>query len=175
MQASASDAYLTSQVMTATPQKLQLMLIDGAIRFIRQGKRSWESNQDEEAGALLGRGQEVLGELLASVAGSEDEVARKAASVYLYLFRSLTEAQLEHNPEKLDDVLKVLDIERETWQTVCNELGSIQTDQQTSAESHTSDIGQPNKLPDIGAASSILPPIGQANQDSPRSGVSFEA
>ncbi len=84
-------------------------------------------------------------------------------------------ACVARNPEKLDDVLKVLDIERETWQTVCDELGLMQTDQQTSAESHTSDVVQPNKLPDIGAASSILPPIGQANLDSPRSGVSFEA
>ena len=36
MQQPAHESYLEAQVMTATPQKLRLMLIEGAIRFARQ-------------------------------------------------------------------------------------------------------------------------------------------
>lgn len=46
MLSSTSDAYLETQVLTATPQHLRLMLIEGAIRHIiplrsRSAKATW--------------------------------------------------------------------------------------------------------------------------------------
>ena len=165
MQASASDAYLTSQVMTATPQKLQLMLIEGAIRFVSQGKGLWQSEKGEQAGAALVRSQEIIGELLASVAGAEEPTARKAASVYLYLFRTLTEAQLEHNPEKLDDVLRVLEVERDTWQMVCENLGSVRSEA----------LGSTSDAPDAIRTGGLVAPLDFENTGPSQPGASFEA
>jgi hypothetical protein len=42
----------------------------------------------------------------------------------LFLYRTTVEAQLQRDPNKLADVLRVLEIERETWRKVCEQLGS---------------------------------------------------
>ena len=44
-----SNPYLESQIMTATPQKLRLLLIEGAIRFARQTLELWEKEQNDQA------------------------------------------------------------------------------------------------------------------------------
>jgi len=49
---------------------------------------------------------------------------RKVAAVYLFIFRSLMEANFQRDEGKLDDALKVLRVERETWRQVCKQLGT---------------------------------------------------
>ena len=135
MTTTARDAYLTTQVMTATPQKLQLLLIDAAIRSIQMGKKRWEEANEDAAGDALTHAQEVMGELLASVGSTRSQISRRLAGIYLFLFRTLTEAHLQHDEEKLDDCLRVLLIERETWSQVCEKFGSTrEADQTTNAE-----------------------------------------
>ena len=46
------------------------------------------------------------------------------AGVYLFVFRSLIASQLERNQEKLAEALSVLQVERDTWQKVCEKLGT---------------------------------------------------
>jgi len=121
MQPSAREAYLTTQVLTATPQKLHLMLIDGALRFAQQGRQHFEQQNDQAAGEALIRSQEIVGEMLASVGGGAHEASKKLAGVYLYLFRTLTEAHLKRDLTRLGDALRVLEIERDTWQQVCEQ------------------------------------------------------
>jgi flagellin-specific chaperone FliS len=58
MQAESHDTYLASQVMTASPQRLRLMLIEGAIRFGRQAAEAWTRKRFEAAGvAMIAVGQ----------------------------------------------------------------------------------------------------------------------
>lgn len=124
MQAGAArEQYLAAEVMTAPPQKLQLLLIEGAMRFCNLGLAKWEQGDGEAAGEALTRAQGIVTELIAGVRPDHDrELARKAASVYLYLFRTLVEAHLRHDADKVRDALRVLEIERGTWQEVCRRL-----------------------------------------------------
>ena len=39
------------------------------------------------------------------------------------MFRLLTEAQLYRDSERLDDALRLLEMERETWREVCERTG----------------------------------------------------
>lgn len=123
-QQNSANAYLVSQVMTSAPQKLHLMLIEGAMRFVYQAKVLLRQDKNEEAGESLLRGQQVIGELLAAVRVSDTELSRQATSVYLFLFRTLTEAHLSRDTQKIQEVLRVLEIERETWKMVCEKLKS---------------------------------------------------
>lgn len=125
MQLTARDAYLTTEVTTATPQKLQLMLIEAAIRFCRQAQAQRQNDQEEQAGEAIIRCQEVISELLIGLRPDRDaELVRRVASVYVYLLRTLTLAHVERQSAALDDAIRVLEIERGTWQQVCLELGS---------------------------------------------------
>lgn len=129
MQTSARETYLTNEVMTATPQRLQLMLIEGAIRFARQAEAHWSAQQDSHADEALTRAEQIVSELLCGLNPDGDaELVRRVASIYLFVFRTLTTAHLQRDEVKLNDAIRVLEVERETWRQVCDRLGSVNPD-----------------------------------------------
>jgi len=124
MAASAPENYLVTEVMTATPQKLQLMLIEGALRNVERTRRLWQEGKDEEAGEALIRAQQIISEMLCGLSREvESELARKVASVYIFIFRSLVDAHTRRSESKLDEALSVLETERDTWRQVCERSG----------------------------------------------------
>jgi len=123
MPTTAREEYLSGQVMTATPQQRQVMLIEAAIRFAQQAKSQWELGDDEAAGLALIRGQEIVGELLAARAAAETPLGRQSSSVYVFVLRALIEAHMAREPAKVDDALRILEIERATWKAVCRRIG----------------------------------------------------
>ena len=111
--------------MTATPQKLQYMLLDAAILAIQKTKHLWAADRDEEACETLIHAQQIMSELLCGLNPEVDAgLAKKVAAIYLFVFRNLMEASAERDVEKLDGALGVLEIERDTWRKVCQELGA---------------------------------------------------
>jgi flagellar secretion chaperone FliS len=120
MEPSASDSYLSTEVLTATPQKLQLMLLDAAIRFAERARHFWSQAQDDDAAVALNRAQSFVNELVAGL-NYEDggELVRRMAAIYLFIFRNLMEANSGHDEQKLAEAIRVLNIERETWRQVC--------------------------------------------------------
>ena len=124
MAISASSSYLANDVMTATPQKLQLMLIETAIRSVERGRKQWQEGGDDKACEALIHAQEVVGHLLGSINRDVDPgLAAKVASVYLFVFRSLMEANYDRDEKKLADALRILKMERETWRELCKRQG----------------------------------------------------
>jgi len=125
MSIAARDNYLSTEVMTASPQKLQLMMIDAAIRACLKAREAWLADDQETAGESLVRAQQVVTELIAGVhAEKAPELARKVMGVYLFIFRALVDAHLNHDEAKLEESLEILHFERETWQTLCEQLGT---------------------------------------------------
>ncbi|MGY8770513.1 MAG: flagellar export chaperone FliS [Pirellulales bacterium] len=119
MQYDSQDSYLETEILTATPQKLQLLLINGAIRFTLQAKQLKENGDDEQAWESLLRCREIIAEILSGIKHEGNDVIRQVASIYLFLFRELSEIQINDEYEKLAGVAKVLEIERETWSQLC--------------------------------------------------------
>ncbi|MGW8257085.1 MAG: flagellar export chaperone FliS [Thermoguttaceae bacterium] len=135
-----TESYLVTEVMTAAPQKLQLMLIDAAIRAAQQARRHWLANDDQQAAQCLTRAQQIVGEILASLNYEiKSDLVKNVAGVYLFLNRTLLDASLQRSIEKLDDALRVLNIERETWRQLCEKLASENSSQspQNTATPHT--------------------------------------
>ena len=127
MQTSANEQYLETKVLTATPQKLHLMLIEGAIRHAQQAKAIWdEEDRIAERNETLARCIDITGEMLIGIRDSDQAVARQLVDVYAFLFRTVTEAKMLGDVTKLDDCLQVLTIERGTWQKVCAKFGETQ-------------------------------------------------
>ncbi|NQU25536.1 MAG: flagellar export chaperone FliS [Candidatus Nealsonbacteria bacterium] len=166
MQSSAQANYLTTEVMTATPQKLQLMMIEGAIRSAEQARANWTAGDDEGACESLIRAQEIVGELMAALNHEiAPELTGKVASVYMFVFRSLVEANYQHDEKRLDDAVRILEEERQTWRQVCETIGS---------QSSTDDPPAPG-LP-VGAIAPALPAETGAIADvGGESGLSLEA
>jgi flagellar secretion chaperone FliS len=124
MNPSASNQYLTTQVLTAPPQKLQLMLLEAAVRACRSTRQHWRAGEIGPGGETLLRAQQIVGHLLTALdAAPKSELVGKVAGVYLFIYRRLTEAALQRDEKKLDEALKILEIERETWRQLCEKLG----------------------------------------------------
>ena len=121
----ARHNYLQAEVHTATPQKLQLMLVEAAIKNIHRTKKAWEEEKFEAGIDSLSLAQDIIAEILSSLdkEGSPD-LAGKIAAIYVFIFRCLAEGGMTHDQEKLDDALRVLNSERETWRLVCEKFGT---------------------------------------------------
>ncbi|HUE74697.1 MAG TPA: flagellar export chaperone FliS [Pirellulaceae bacterium] len=122
-----SDAYLQTQVLTASPQRLRLMLIERALREIELTERHWDEHQPEQALESLIRCRDIISELIAGIRQGESPLAQKVLGLYLFLFQALTEAQLSRDPSKLAIVRRILTSERDTWQQVCQQLAEVST------------------------------------------------
>jgi flagellar protein FliS len=129
----ARQQYLNDQVLTAPPQKLQLMLIDGAIRFGLQARALWDEGRSADACEALIRSQEIVVELLTAARQSGGELGRRASLEYLFVFQRLVASSLRMGGQPLADALRVLAEERETWRMVCEKLGAEAPGSEASA------------------------------------------
>jgi flagellar protein FliS len=129
----ARQNYLATEVLTAAPQKLQLMLIEGAIRFGQQARALWSQQRDDEAGEAIIRCQQIVAQLLAGLRReSSSQLVQQIAGVYFFVLNSLIAAHLNRDEQKLSEALAVLAEEQATWRAVCEKLGSGQTGQRAS-------------------------------------------
>ena len=124
MNPQAAQNYLRTKVMTATPEQLQLMLYDGAIRFTEQAKVALQKKDYEGSFNGISRAQKIIAELSGSLRHAmAPELCGKLASLYNFVYRKLIEANIDHKVESLDDALAILRYQRETWAMLLDQLG----------------------------------------------------
>jgi flagellar protein FliS len=122
MPASARNHYLETEVLTGTPQKLHLLLIEAAMRFAERTRRHWRDGNREKAFQSLILAQEAVAKMLSGLDLQDPSpLVREIASVYHFIFRALVDANRRRDERKLDEALRVLSIERETWRLVCQQ------------------------------------------------------
>lgn len=115
----ASQTYLETQVNTATPQRLRLMLIDGALRKAKEAAQAAASGNPASALEPLSRCRSIVTELIAGIRAGSSPLADQVLQIYLFLFQELSEAQLRQDLARIDGVIRVLEEERITWQELC--------------------------------------------------------
>lgn len=116
--------YLRTKVLTATPEQLQLMLYDGAIRFAQQARAALERKNYEQSYELITRAQKIVAEMIASLKHDvAPDLCGKLAALYNFIYRKLIEANIDHTVESLDQALHILNYQRETWVMLLDKLG----------------------------------------------------
>lgn len=119
------DTYLAAEVFAAPPQKLQLMLIEGAIRLVHLADQRWKAGNLKAGDEALDQCQEIVIEVVSKLrAGQTPQIALRVAQVYLFVLRSLVVARQQRNFKNLADALKVLESERENWRQICQAMAS---------------------------------------------------
>lgn len=116
------NAYLETQINTATPQKLRLMLIEGAIRYGQQAIDFWQQGRGEDGLSALMRCQAVVAELLGGVREDGTQLTRQVIDIYVFLALQLNEAEINADPQRIEEVIRVLQEDRQTWQELCHQL-----------------------------------------------------
>ena len=120
----AAQNYLKTKVFTATPEQLQLMLYDGAIRFGDQARVALEAKNYEQSYNMIARVQRIITEMNSSLKHDvAPDLCEKMAALYNYIYRRLVEANVEHKIDSLDEALDLLRYQRETWVMLLGQLG----------------------------------------------------
>ena len=143
MSTAVDNPYLRDAVMTATPEQLQLMLYDGAIRFALQARDAIEKKDYETSYLRLTRAQHIILEMQN---GLNYEVNRplceRMAAIYNFLYRKLIDANINRNVQDIDDALKVLRVERETWQILVDKVSKMRGGGQTDPQPTTNETDE---------------------------------
>ena len=119
-----ANNYLRTKVLTATPEQLQLMLYDGAIRFAEQAKAALVKSDFEQSYNSISRAQKIITELSCSLKHElAPELCSRLSSLYNFVYRKLMEASIEHRIDSVDEALNILRYQRETWAMLLDQLG----------------------------------------------------
>lgn len=111
-----NNPYFRTKVLTASPEELRLLLIDGGIRFLRLGRQALNDKNWESVYSNLSSGKDIVLELLNGLRPEIDpELCSRLTSLYTWMLVTITEAGFEKDLKKLDDVIGTLEYERETW------------------------------------------------------------
>jgi flagellar protein FliS len=125
MTESPANAYLRTKVLTARPEELRLLLLDGALKFASQGREGLEKKNFEQSYNGISQCRNIVLELLTTIRPEFDpEMCERVKSIYAFMYTTLVEASMERSIEKLDSVIKLLNFERETWVLLMDRLAA---------------------------------------------------
>jgi flagellar protein FliS len=114
--AAARAAYNETNVLTASPERLVVMLYDGAIRFLYAAATAAREGQRAVARDRLRRAQAIIDELNRSLDMSQGQIARNLRDIYSFCSRHLIESTLNANPAGYEQVAKLLSDLREGFE-----------------------------------------------------------
>ena len=144
-----NNPYFRNQVLTATPEKLRLLLLDGCIRFMEDGRDGLVNKNYEQMYDGFSQARDIVLELISGMKPEVNpELCEKVGALYTFVFKHLTEAGFEKSVEKVDECLKIMRYERETWGMLCEQLWKQQRDSDSA--------DAPNGVPTADAPASTL-------------------
>lgn len=117
-----TDQYLESQVMTASPEELTLMLYEGAVKFIKQARVFNEESAIEKTSNAILRAQAIYSELRSTL-NMDYEISTQLDGLYAYILNRLMLANIGKDSEILDEVLGLSEEFRDTWKSAMKHAG----------------------------------------------------
>ncbi len=116
MGTNSAAAYLRTKVMSARPEELRLLLLEGAAKFARQAREGLAGKDYESSYTGLTSCRAIVLELMSSIRVEIDpDLADRVRSLYSFVYSELIAIGSERNIPRLDKVIELLDYERETW------------------------------------------------------------
>ena len=110
------EQYRNAQIETASPDRLLLMLYDGAIRFLGQAREALSRKEIERSNHLLNRVQDIIAELMSTLDFEAGEISRSLFRLYEYMNYRLIEANAKKDPAPAEEVERMFRDLREAWQ-----------------------------------------------------------
>lgn len=128
----AYQKYKSTEIQSASREKLLLMMYEGAIKFIKKALVAIEQKNIAERGMSIIRAYDIVMELnntLDHKVGGE--LAKNLEQLYMYLTDQLTQANLTGDPKYLQNCLQVLNILYDGWQKAIEQLKKDNVDKST--------------------------------------------
>lgn len=117
--------YGAVKVTTASPGHLLVMLYDGLLRFLREASAALVAKDRGRACERISRSHGIISHLLSSLDPKPaPELAQHLQSVYVFCLGRLLAANLDQDPAKVNEVLRVMSPLRDAWVTAVAEVAS---------------------------------------------------
>jgi flagellar secretion chaperone FliS len=113
------QTYKENAVTTQSGGKVVVLLYEGAIRFLAQAIEALENKDYAEKGRLINRTIDIITEL--DVVLNTDvggDVAQNLRKLYHFMIKHLVEANSQKDPDKLRQVVRLLENLLDGWKQV---------------------------------------------------------
>ena len=121
MNIKALKAYQSTNITTAKPEKVLLMLYEGCIKFVRIAKVKMQEKKIAEKGKNISKALGIVAELINTL---DHEVGGQLSSdlenLYMFIMDKLIDSNIHNKPEDLEVAEKLLMTLYEAWRDVVN-------------------------------------------------------
>ena len=108
--------YQNTQVSTSNPEKILLMLYDGAVKFTRIAIDRLAKGDIAAKGLYISKAQAIVAELMNTLdhdAGGA--MASRLEQLYIYLINEYVTSNINNSVQPLENALGILTTLRDTW------------------------------------------------------------
>jgi flagellar protein FliS len=113
--------YRQTQVTTASPNELILMLYNGGIQSLKKAKIALAGQKMDQVNEELIKSQKIITELQLSLNPDAGAISEQLFSLYDYMYRRLVEANLQKNEQIIDEMIDMFEQFRTMWSQVMKE------------------------------------------------------
>lgn len=125
MSTNASQEYLKSAVLTASPEQLQLMLFDGALRFAGRGLEAIRARDIGGTFTALDRAQRIVLQMIDGLQrDANPALVDQMRAILDFVYRRLIDGNLYKDAAAVEDALRLLKHQRETWQLIMQKVST---------------------------------------------------
>ena len=108
--------YQQTQMSTSSPEKIMLMLYDGAINFSRLAMENAAKGDRAGRGKYISKAQAIVNHLMITmdhkVGGA---ITKRLEQLYRYILYEYVNANVNNSVASLGNAIKILSMMRETW------------------------------------------------------------
>lgn len=110
------NQYQSVQVTTSNPEKVLIMLYDGAINFTRIAIDKLAKGDIAGKGMYIGKAHAIVAELMGTLNHEiGGDITRQLERLYTFLIDEFVAANIKNSPTHLENALKIMTTMRETW------------------------------------------------------------
>ncbi|XOK61318.1 flagellar export chaperone FliS [Paenibacillus elgii] len=114
MNQQAQQLYLRTQVSTAAPGELTLLLYNGCIKFMKQAQEALVTKNYSEKNINIKKAQDIIDELMITL-NMDYEISKNLKMLYVFIKEQLFEANFKLNMESLETSISLVTELRDTW------------------------------------------------------------
>lgn len=121
MRKDVPNQYLVTQVQTASPGELTLMLYNGCLRFLKQALVAIEQRNIADKHNNLIKSMNIIDELLLTL-NMEYELSTNLSQLYHYMNSRLSFANIHNDTAAIQECINLMTDFRNTWSEALTQL-----------------------------------------------------
>lgn len=115
--------YRQTSITTASKETVLLMLYEGCIKFLKRAVLAMKNKNIQEKGMYIGKAQDIIFELANSLNHEiGGKISKDLEGLYLFMIEQTTKANFENDPQKLENVIKLLQTLYDGWNGAVDQI-----------------------------------------------------